>query len=174
MTEPAPAPESPFAPSSEPTTPAGGGCGKPLILGCGLLLVLVGVAAVLFVLKLPTIVAWAFHRMEDQIVRQLPDDVTPADRERLKQAFEDAAAALREGEVAPAAAERVQSKLLEVARKKPSEIDRQDILQLSEALEEMAGKGAKGREEKPPVGEEQGGGGSGGGGPPEGAAANPP
>jgi len=55
MSEPGYVP-SPFNPTpAAPSTGGGRGCSKPLFIGCGALLVLLGICAIVFVVKAPAL-----------------------------------------------------------------------------------------------------------------------
>lgn len=132
-------PVSPFNPG-KPITPGGGSSGKrPLLIGCGALLVLLGIAAVILVAKRGELVGWMFEKLEAQILAKLPEDVTPEERQRLDQAFDSAAQALGSGAVDPAKSEQLNSVLLDLAQG-GRQLTREDILKLTTALEEVAGK----------------------------------
>ena len=131
-------PASPFHPGRPRS--AGGGSGKrPLLIGCGALLVLLGIAAVVLVAKRAEVVGWMFQKLEAQILAKLPEDVTPEERQRLDQAFDSAAQAIGSGAADPAKAEQLNSVLLELAQG-GRQITREDVLKLTTALEEVAGK----------------------------------
>jgi len=132
------APPAPFHPGRPPS--AGGASGKrPLLIGCGALLVLLGIAAVILVAKRAEVVGWMFQKLEAQILAKLPEDVTPEERQRLDQAFDDAAQAIGSGAADEAEADQLNSVLLETAQG-GRQITREDVLKLTAALEEVAGK----------------------------------
>ena len=133
-----PTPVSPFNPGRP--RPAGGGSGKrPLLIGCGVLLVLLGIAAVVLVAKRAEFVGWMFAKLEAQILAKLPEDVTPTERLRLDRAFDAAAEAIGAGTADPVKADQLNSVLLDLAQG-GRQITREDVLKLSRALEEVAGK----------------------------------
>ncbi|HWM90985.1 MAG TPA: hypothetical protein VN493_09480 [Thermoanaerobaculia bacterium] len=144
MEPPAPpsTPASPFHPGQP--RPSGGSRTKPLLIGCGAALVLLGIAAVILVVKLPEFVDWMFTRLETQILAKLPPDVTPDERQRLVDAFDAAARAIGTGKADQAKAQELNSVLMDFARQGRT-ITREDVLKLTRALEETAGK-------KPPGG----------------------
>ncbi len=78
----------------------------------------------------------------------LPADLDEAERQRLGDAFDAAIRAVEEGAADPAALQRLQSRLMEVAR--AGELTREEVLGLAEALEAVAGGRAPPREEAPP------------------------
>ena len=131
-------PPAPFHPG--PPRSASGASGKrPLLIGCGALLVLLGIAAVVLVAKRAEVVGWMFEKLEAQILAKLPEDVTPEERQRLDQAFDDAAQAIGSGAADQAEADQLNSVLLELAQG-GRQITREDVLELTRALEEVAGK----------------------------------
>lgn len=140
-----PVPPSPFAPPPQvppqPFTPgvrpAGtGGCGKAAMIGCGVLLLLLGIAAIVFVTRAKDLLTWSMTRMKDEIVRKLPAEVTADDRARLDRAFDAAASKATRGEVDPAALQRLQRELLSVAQEP---LTRERVLELTRSLEEIGG-----------------------------------
>ena len=80
---------------------------------------------------------------------QLPADVTSDEKERLRQAFADVSQGLKDGRIPPQEFQPVQVKMMEIARK-GSNLTRQDVLDLTRTLEEVA---AKGRGRPPTTGE---------------------
>jgi hypothetical protein len=138
-------PASPFNPG-RPSSPGGAARARPLLIGCGALLVLLGIAAVVLVAKRSEFVGWMFQKLEAQILAKLPEDVTPQERQRLDHAFDGAAEVMGSGTPDPAKAERLNAVLLELAQA-GRRITREDVLKLTRALEEVAGK----REPEPDV-----------------------
>lgn len=130
-------PVSPFNPGR--SHPAGGSGKRPLLIGCGVLLVLLGIAAVVLVAKRAEFVGWMFAKLEAQILAKLPEDVTPAERQRLDRAFDSAAEAIGAGTADQAKADQLNSVLLEFAQG-GRQITREDVLELTRALEDVAGK----------------------------------
>lgn len=124
---------------SAPTTPAGGGCGRAGVIGCGVLTLALGIAAVLFLLKAGDLFSWALSRFEEEIVRALPEDCTDAERQRLEKAFVAAAAAVRSGEFDPLALRRLQRKLADSILDEDQKLTREQLRELTVALEEVAG-----------------------------------
>lgn len=135
-------PASPFHPG-QPRPPGGASRTRPLLIGCGAALILLGIAAVVLVVKLPEFVDWMFARLEGQILAKLPADVTPEERQRLDQAFDAAAQAIGERTADPVKAEALNSVLMDFAQA-GRKITREDVLKLTQALEEVAGKKSQG------------------------------
>lgn len=136
-TTPPSIPASPFHPGRP--RPAGGSGKRPLLIGCGALLVLLGIAAVILVAKRAELVGWLYQKLETQILAKLPDDVTAEERQRLGRAFDSAAESIGAGTADLAKADQVNSELLELAQA-GRQITREDVLELTRTLEEVAGK----------------------------------
>jgi hypothetical protein len=135
-----PPPAAPFDPSARPKS---SGCPKPLVIGC-LVVILVGGLAVLGGLyyvgrHASGLLQWSLRQMENGVMAQLPKDVTPEEKQRLHQAFADVSQGLANGRIKPEAMQPMQFKMMEIARK-GSNLTRQDILDLTRSLEEVAGK----------------------------------
>ena len=136
---PPPTAPSPFNPGQPRPAGGGGSRKKPLLIGCAVVLVLLGAAVLLLVAKLPEFVGWMFGRLEEQILAKLPEDVTLEERGRLDRAFDSAAEAIGTGRADQAKAEELNSVLMDFARA-GRQITRKDVLELTQALEEVAGK----------------------------------
>lgn len=135
---------TPFDP--QPAPAARGGCGRAALLGCGVLLLLTGVAAVIFVVKAKDFVRWGFEKMQAEvqakIEAKMPPDLTAEDRERLRQAFAAATAKASSGEADQAAMQRLQGELVAVVRKAETGLTRDDVVALTVSLEALAGTAA--------------------------------
>lgn len=116
------------------------GCGRPLLVGCGVLAVLVGVAAIVFLLKAQDLLSWTMEKLEEQIVAALPEDVTAEERQRLERGFDAAIAKIRAGEIEPPSLTALQRQLQQAAAKAPrKDLTREDVLDLLSALERVGG-----------------------------------
>lgn len=129
--------QKPFA--TEPTaTP--GGCGKPFLIGCGLLAILLGIGAVVFVVKAKSLLAFALEKLEAEVVANLPEDVTGEERERLQTAFDETLARIRSGQIDPEALQRLQLKLVAAAESASQDkLTRDEVQALTLSLEGFAG-----------------------------------
>ena len=138
-TQPPPPPIAPIAPFAPRPAAAPGrsGCSKPLVITCGVLILLAGIAAIvgfyLLAKNVDKVLVWAGR----ELVKQMPSDVTPDEKERFEQAMAEFSAALKEGRIEPGRVQAVQSKLM-AASQKGANLTRQDVLELTEALEEAA------------------------------------
>ncbi len=136
-----PPPPSPFT-TPTPFEPAPirprGGCGKPALIGCGVLLLLFGIGMILLVAKMPALLSYFFERMEQQVVAQAAPDVTAEDKRRLHEAFAAAREAMVRGKADTTRSQELNGKLMEISRRSP--IPREAILELTEVLEAVAGR----------------------------------
>jgi hypothetical protein len=140
-----PPPPSPFSPTGPAPAPRrAGGCGKPAVIGCLVLLVLAGLGLVGMIWYASTnfekLMRFSLRQSEGQILAQLPDDVTAEERRRLEEAFDAAvrAAETRRPDEIAAPSQEVQYKLLELVRKGP-DLTREDVRELTALLEKMGG-----------------------------------
>lgn len=117
----------------------GGGCGKPVWIGCGVLLVLIGVLVVVFMFKSKDLFRWSIERVESNIMDKLPESTTPAEKARLTAAFSGAINAVTEGKANPADIEELQAALVRAAQSAKSGLSHQDLQDLTIALEKVAG-----------------------------------
>ena len=140
---PPPLEPTPFGrPPGQPAPAAGrGGCGKPVMFGCAALLVLLGIGAIVFIANAARfsgwLLSWSLGNLEKQVMAGLPQDVTPAERERLRAAFGSALGAIRAGRYDPQRLPGMQSEIMEIARNQ-GKVTRQDVLDLTKALEDIA------------------------------------
>lgn len=140
MSEPNPTPpppQQPFDPAA--VARRGGGCSKPLLMGCAVLIVLFGVGMAVFVVKLPSVMAWLFAQWEGQVMAKLPEDATPAEKDRLHKAFDAAIDALRNKPIDPSKLKPVQLQMTEILEMGNSRLSREDMLRLTVALENLGG-----------------------------------
>jgi len=159
MTEPTPPPSPAPPPHSPPSTPSpfdrppgaprratGPGVGKPLLIGCGVIFLLMLIAGVLFVANQNKIAAWLFELMESQLAPLVPDDLSPDVRQRYEDAFDQAIATFRSGDYDPFAMKGFQQEYSRVIREVAAKgeggrMTREDVERLAAALERIAGKG---------------------------------
>jgi hypothetical protein len=136
-----PNPPSPFDPGrlGQPRTGGGPSRMRPLLIGCGVVFILLGIAAVILMAKLPELAGWVFQRLEMQVMAKLPPDVTPEERQRLDVAFDEAARAVGENKADPNKAQELNSVLMELGQPNRP-LNHDDILKLLKILEEVAGK----------------------------------
>ncbi len=125
---------------SAPTEPRVGGCGKPVLIGCGVIFLLLGVVGIGVVLKARDLLAWSLERAKPAVVANLGADVQPADRERFENAFAGALAKIRAGQIDPQALQLVQAQLMKaVGQPGAGTISRATLIALTEAFEKLGG-----------------------------------
>jgi len=159
MTEPEIPPPSPSGPppivpgrpfTGEPRKMPGG-CSRPLLLGCGGVVILLGIAAIVFVVKAKDLLAWTMRELEQQVVAAWPADATAEERIRLDRGFAAALDKIKQGEVEPPALFALQRQLAKAADKsQKKQLTRDDVLDLLSALERVGGL-LKPDSEEPPA-----------------------
>jgi hypothetical protein len=133
-----------------------GGCTLPLLVGCGVVLVIVGILAVVFVWNAPRFLDWAYGKMGQLVIERLPESIPAEDRERLEEGFAALSRAAAKGRIDPAAARDLQGRIQDLATRDPAQITREDVQELAQALERVAGKGAGEETTAPPAVEPEG------------------
>ena len=112
-------PRSPFTPLPPSPSPSTGGRGKPLVIGCLVILVLAGVGLIASLYYVgqsyDRIFAWSLGRVRDGIQDRLPRDLSAEERQRLDAAFTAAQAAAGSIKGNPAAAQRLKRLMLDLA-----------------------------------------------------------
>ena len=138
MSDPhAPAP-SPFDDPS-PTAPGGRrgrGAGKPLLIGCGVILVLLAIAFGTLIAFQDSIAAWIFEALEAQLEPRLPEDLPDDVRARYEAAFDRAIAAAKEGDYEPQDLQRVQQELGRLMGHE-RDLTQEDVERLTAILEDV-------------------------------------
>ena len=66
------------------------GCSRPALLGCGVLILLLGAASILFLVKADDLFDWAVRQFEAQINEQLPEEISAEERARLEKDLAEA------------------------------------------------------------------------------------
>ena len=135
-----PVPSGPLAPQpfgAAPAEPRVGGCGKPALIGCGIVFLLLGVGGITLVLNAKSLLAWFLAQAKPTILANAGADVTAEDRARFERAFDASLARIREGKIDPVGLQAVQGQLSK-AVEKPG-VPRETFLALAEAFEKMGG-----------------------------------
>jgi hypothetical protein len=149
MAEPTGTPSTPRSPFNPPSPPAvrTGGSGKPLVIGCLILLVLVGVGligALYYVGQhYDQLFAWSLARVRDGILPRLPPDLPADARQRLDAAFTGAQSAVGAIRGNPAAAQRLQTAMLELAGQAEGKepLTQKQVEEITVTLEKIAAVG---------------------------------
>ncbi|HEX2252974.1 MAG TPA: hypothetical protein VHQ65_06885 [Thermoanaerobaculia bacterium] len=130
----------PGAPIELSPRAGGPGLGRVLLFGCAGLLVLLGIGAVVFVLKADDFLGWVFGSFQQSVEARLPPDLPASQRQRLDRAFDAAIEDILTGEADPAAMQRLQQELLEMTTTAEGEtLTREQVAAVTLALEEVAG-----------------------------------
>jgi hypothetical protein len=137
VAEPSGTPVSPFNPAAAQVPREGPGCSKPLLIGCGVLLLLLGVGVVVLRVELPDIVRWWFRQLDATLAPRLPADTTQAERQRLHQAFAAAGRAASTGQIDIGSMQRFQRKLMALTDPE-IRLTHKDVQELTESLEAMS------------------------------------
>jgi len=138
MSEPLPPLPEPFAPAPRPLRSPG--CGRGALIGCGVLIALFGIGAVALSLNASKILVWVLQRLEAKVESNLPADLTASERQRFSAAFADLYQAVGEGKVEPASMQALQRELFAISGDVDRGLTREQVLRLTEAVEEAAGK----------------------------------
>ncbi|MBV8202628.1 MAG: hypothetical protein JOZ15_18590 [Acidobacteria bacterium] len=139
MADPSTTPVSPFNPSAVQVPRDGPGCSKPLLIGCGFVVLLLVIGVVVIRLEAPAIIRWTFHLAETSLAPRLPADATPAERQRLHQAFEAAGRSVGSEQTDLASLQRVQREIMALSSPQ-APLTHQQVRELTEALESLARK----------------------------------
>jgi hypothetical protein len=147
MTEPTvPPPPSPSPFHPEPIRPARGGCPKPLLIGC-LVVIVVGGAVLLggflYLAKhYDKLMLRSFDRIEEGTKAALPPDLPADERQRLDAAFAAARQAVAASMKVPEKAQQMQLQMMDVARvSQDGRVTREEVRQITEILERIGGTG---------------------------------
>ena len=150
MSDPRPLPPlpQPFAPAPRPLR-SSAGCGRTGLIGCGVLVALFGVGAVALSFRAEAVMIWLFRQIEARIEARMPSELTPAERERFDEAFAGLYRSLEMKRVEPAAMQSLQSELMTVAGRVERGLTRDQVLELTAAVERAASGGVPAPDERP-------------------------
>ena len=138
-TPPPPAPETGADPPAEPFEPGPAelsGCGKPAVIGCLVMLVVLAAGLILLVGQSPKLMRFLMRTMEEQVMAALPEDFEEAERQRLTAAFDGAVAALEEGRFDTTSMSNLQ-RLSALMPKKDQTLGREQVAEIVQLLEEL-------------------------------------
>jgi len=141
VADPSTTPTSPFNPPVNQVPREGPGCSKPLLIGCGAVMLLFAIGFVVLLSQAPAIGRWWFHTLESTLEPRLPADLTPAERQRLHRAFAAAGRAAASGQTDLGGLQPFQRKVMALSNPQVP-ITHKDVRELSEALEALARGGA--------------------------------
>jgi hypothetical protein len=147
-------PRSPFNPPQAPSSPRTGGPGKPLVIGCLVVLVLAGVGLIASLYyagqNYDRIFSWSLGRIRDGVQERLPKDLSAEERQRLDAAFTAAQSGAGASRANPAASGKLQSLMLDLAHESEGTgpLSRKQVEEITGTLEKI---GELGRTGKPPA-----------------------
>ncbi len=139
MADPSTTPVSPFNPAAVQVPRDGPGCSKPLLIGCGFLLLLLVVGVIVIRIEAPAFVRWTFRLTETSLTPRLPADTTPEERQRLHRAFEAAGRSIGSDQTDLASLQRVQREIMALSGS-TAPLTHQQVRELTEALEALVHK----------------------------------
>jgi hypothetical protein len=116
------------------------GCRKPLLVGCGLALLLVLGGSILFLTRQSDLLRWTLEAMQPEVVRRLPPELPAAERARLDAAFAAAARRAESGQFDLGALQRLQRQFMTLAPKQ--RLSREEVAEFLAALEAFAAAGS--------------------------------
>ncbi|MEJ2086509.1 MAG: hypothetical protein P8Y44_12665 [Acidobacteriota bacterium] len=125
----------PFSP--QPPESSTAGCSRVGLIGCGISTLLLGAAAILFLLKAEDLFAWAMENFRTEILESLPHDLDEEQAVRLRLAFDDAIAAVKEGAADPRALRNMQEELRRSMWEAGETLTEEQVSALIEALEQV-------------------------------------
>ncbi len=134
---PPPPATAPF--TGTPTPVVKGGCGKPIWIGCGVVLLLLAIAGIFMITRAKDLLAWSFDLLTPAVLQNAGPDVTDEDRARLRSAVEAAKQRLKTGPIDAVALQAVQAQLQKASQLQKGGLDRARFLALVEALESLGG-----------------------------------
>ena len=126
------------------------GCGKPAVIGCLAILVLLAIGLVFFLANVRDMLDWALVQYERAVVTNISEEVTVEERLRLERAFESARAAVRENRMEPSALQRLQ-RFMSSPPRPDQPVGPEKVRELSEVLESLASPGVELPEIEPVV-----------------------
>lgn len=134
---------SPPPVSGEPFRPeapkgSGDGCGRIGLIGCGVATLLLGAAAIVFLLKADDLFVWAMENFRTEILESLPRDLEEEQAVRLREGFEGAVAAVESGAVDQQALQQLQQALSKSILRSEDKLTKEQVAALIEALEGVA------------------------------------
>lgn len=126
-----------FADDPRPVT-AEGGCSRAALIGCGIMVALVGVVFVLVAFNVEAVLVRLLRLQQTALERSLPADLPAAEEERFQKAWSDLYRAIEEGDVDPEAIQHLQRHLMDTSTGPDRRLSREQVRQISEALEATA------------------------------------
>jgi hypothetical protein len=149
-------PRSPFNPPQGPPSSRTGGPGKPLVIGCLVVLVLAGIGLMASLYyagrNYDRIFSWSLSRIHDGIQARLPKDLSVEEKQRLDAAFTAAQSGAGASRGNPAAAGQLQRLMLDLAHEAEGDgpLSRKQVEEITGTLEKIGELGKAGKPPLPP------------------------
>jgi hypothetical protein len=132
-------PSTPVSPFNPPITqvPRGGpGCGKPLLIGCGILALLFVAGLITVAVEWRAVLRGYFEVLEATLAPRLPADLSAAERDRLHRAFAGAAELDAANETELPALQRLQRRIVQLSGSQ-DRLSHRDVAELTADLEAL-------------------------------------
>lgn len=139
--------KEPFSPEGPQSKWSGGS--RWGLLGCGALILLLGIGSVVFLLKAKDLFGWMMGELEAQVMESLPANITEPEMEELAAAFDAAVEAVQEDRANVVALQELQKMLREALGNGPNRLSREEVQSLIGALDRVSGRSAGDDTERP-------------------------
>lgn len=110
------------------------------LLGCGALILLLGIGSVVFLLKAKDLFGWMMNELEAQVMESLPANITEPEIEELTAAFDAVVEAVQEDRANVVELQELQRMLRESLGSGPKRFSREEVQSLIEALDRVSGR----------------------------------
>ncbi len=130
----------PFSPQGPRPRWAGGS--RRALIGCGALILLLGIGSMVFLLKAKDIFGWMMGELEAEIEESLPANITEQERTELSRAFDAAIETVQEDRVSPEGLRDLQGMFRDALGDEPKRLSREEVQELIEALDRVSGRSA--------------------------------
>lgn len=137
--------DGPFPPT-RPGGTGGSGVKKPLLIGCGLILLLVVGAMAYFLTHPEVLVVWTLEAIHSDLESRLPEDLPDDLRARYEDAYERAVVSAREDPLTPASLqhiERLQKEYTGAVKGGGARLSVEEVERVTAALEAFGGGGGE-------------------------------
>jgi hypothetical protein len=130
--------QEPFSPKGPRSKWTGGS--RWALFGCGGLVLLLGIASVVFLVKAKDLFGWMMGELETQIEQSLPANITESERQELSLAFDAVVDAVQEDRANAVALQDLQKLLRESLGNGPTRLSREEVRALIAALDRVSGR----------------------------------
>jgi hypothetical protein len=143
--------DGPFPPA-RPGRTGGSGVKKPLLIGCGVILLLVVGAMAYFLTHPEVLIVWTLEAIHEDLESRLPEDLPDDLRARYEGAYERAVVSAREEPLTPASlqrVERLQKEYTGAVKGGGARLSVEEVERITAALEAFGGGDDEGSETEP-------------------------